>query len=57
MIVNLISYYFQKGKDFKNAILETHNRLKGTWGLVIFNINEPNKLYAIRKGSPFSRTK
>lgn len=52
VIVNLISYNYQQCQDFKKAILETHTRLKGTWGLVIFNLKEPNKLYSIRKGSP-----
>ena len=51
VIVNLIGYYSQK-YDVKEAIDMTINRLEGTWGLVIQNLNEPDKLYCARHGSP-----
>ena len=34
------------------CIEKTINELEGTWGLVILNIEEPNKLYCTRQGSP-----
>lgn len=64
IIVNLIEYYFNKNtndtndtNDNKRYILQDSIYLAlkdcvGTWGLVIQNLQEPDKLYAIKKGSP-----
>ncbi len=52
VIVNLISYYKTKYSNMKKAIQTTINQLQGTWGLVIMDLEEPNKLYATRFGSP-----
>lgn len=52
VIVQLISVYYDQFKDTELAIKTALDRLEGTWGLVIMNINEPNKLYCARHGSP-----
>ncbi len=62
IIVNLIEYYLNKLKQSNHSYnneeciqLSIYNALNnciGTWGLVIQFIEEPNKLYAIKKGSP-----
>lgn len=59
IIVNLISYYYNnddteystKGNTF-NSIKKTINDLQGTYGLIIINIDENDKIYAVRNGSP-----
>ena len=56
IIVNLISYYYNndeqtKGNTFK-SIKKTINDLQGTYGLIIINSDEDNKIYAVRNGSP-----
>lgn len=59
IIVNLISYYYNnddteystKGNTF-NSLKKTINDLQGTYGLIIINIDEDNKIYAVRNGSP-----
>jgi len=53
VIVNLIAYYYdQTNVTFVEAIQTSLNRLQGTWGLLIINVDEPNKLYCVRRGSP-----
>lgn len=52
VIVQLLSVYYDKLKNLKEAIKLTLSRLEGTWGLVILCKDEPNKLYCARHGSP-----
>lgn len=64
IIVNLIQYYYNKNsKDinesneyltniFQDSIYLALKDCIGTWALVIQNIQKPDKLYAIKKGSP-----
>lgn len=52
VIVNLISIYYDKLKNMEFAIKSALDRLEGTWGLAILNLDEPNKLYCARHGSP-----
>jgi glucosamine--fructose-6-phosphate aminotransferase (isomerizing) len=59
IIVNLISYYYNnnneefctKGNTF-NSLKKTISDLQGTYGLIIINIEENDKIYAVRNGSP-----
>ena len=51
VIANLLAFNY-KNKNFLKAINETINIMTGTWGLVIINKDEPNKLYCLRYGSP-----
>ena len=52
VVVNLIAYFYNLHKNTVTAIQKTIEKLEGTWGLAITYINEPNKLYATRHGSP-----
>ena len=52
IIVNLISYYYNKEKNTFNSIKRTIESLQGTYGIIVINIEEDNKLYAVRNGSP-----
>jgi glucosamine--fructose-6-phosphate aminotransferase (isomerizing) len=59
IIVNLISYYYNnddaeystKGNTF-NSLKKTINDLQGTYGIIVINIDENDRLYAVRNGSP-----
>ena len=53
VIVNLLQYnYNKKGNDMTNIIKQTIEELRGTYGLLIQSLYEPNKLYCVRNGSP-----
>lgn len=60
VIVNLISYHYneeikkfgENSENVFNAIKNTIDDLSGTYGLIILNNTEPNKMYAVRNGSP-----
>lgn len=52
IIVNLIEYKYKTLQNVREAITQTVNMLKGTWGLVISCIHTPNILYCTRFGSP-----
>ena len=58
VIANLISFEYLNhqgdgGPDgVKKAILRAINRLHGTYALAIINLNDPDRLYCIRNGSP-----
>jgi glucosamine--fructose-6-phosphate aminotransferase (isomerizing) len=51
VIVALMEYHYKNGNT-KEAINKTIGELVGTYGLVIINIEEPNKIYCVRNGSP-----
>ncbi|AYV82327.1 MAG: glucosamine-fructose-6-phosphate aminotransferase, partial [Homavirus sp.] len=52
VIVNLISVLFDELQNTEMAIYKALTQLEGTWGLVIMDIDTPNKLYCARHGSP-----
>jgi glucosamine--fructose-6-phosphate aminotransferase (isomerizing) len=59
IIVNLIEYFItyeptesNESDEISNSIQKALSLCIGTWGLVIQYIEEPFKLYAIKKGSP-----
>ena len=52
IIVNLISYYYQKFNNTFKAIEKTISTLQGTYGIIVINKLEPDNLYAVRNGSP-----
>jgi len=52
VIVNLIEFNYKIVKDTFEAIKKTINSLRGTYGLVIQSLYEPNKLFCVRNGSP-----
>ena len=51
VICNLISYYY-RDNDIKQSINLALDDLQGTWSLVILCIDNPEKLFCTRHGSP-----
>lgn len=52
IIVNLLEYYSNQQTNFMDVIKTTINNLSGTYGLIILNLEENNKMYCVRNGSP-----
>ena len=59
VIANLLEYYSKLEQDnnnnegnFMNVIQKTIHVLSGTYGLIILNKDEINKMYCVRNGSP-----
>ena len=52
VIVNLLAYEYEQTNHFLKSLENIITKLEGTWGLAIINLDEPNKLYCIRHGSP-----
>lgn len=52
VITNLIEFHYEITKDTFEAIKKTISLLRGTYGLVIQSLHEPNKLFCVRNGSP-----
>ncbi len=51
VIVNLISFFY-KNNNIIHSINETTKLLRGTFGLIILCIDNPDNIYCIRQGSP-----
>jgi glucosamine--fructose-6-phosphate aminotransferase (isomerizing) len=55
VIVNLLQYNYdsmEEGTNMTYIIKQTIEELRGTYGLLIQSLYEPNKLYCVRNGSP-----
>jgi glucosamine--fructose-6-phosphate aminotransferase (isomerizing) len=52
VIPHLIEKFLKEGSSFETAIFKTVNSIRGSFALVIFNLDEPKKLVAIRFASP-----
>ena len=52
VIVNLISYHYSLINDTFIALQKTIEQLQGTYGIIVMNNLEPDKMYAVRNGSP-----
>ena len=52
IIANLLAYYYAENKNVELSLKKLTEQLKGTWGLAILCIYEPNKIYCTRHGSP-----
>jgi glucosamine--fructose-6-phosphate aminotransferase (isomerizing) len=52
VIVNLIDLNYNINNNTFEAIKNTISNLKGTYGLLIQSLYEPNKLFCVRNGSP-----
>lgn len=52
VIVNLISICYNELNDTEKAINKALSMLEGTWGLVIMDRDDRNRLYCARHGSP-----
>lgn len=52
VIINLIEYHFNELQDTFEAIKKSIKELRGTFGLIIQSLYEPNKLFCVKNGSP-----
>jgi len=52
VIVNLISFYYQECSNTFQSIKNTIQQLNGTYGIIVVDKNDPDRLYAVRNGSP-----
>jgi len=52
VIVNLIAHFYAELNDIELAIEETSQKLTGTWGIAVICIDEPDKIFCTRHGSP-----
>ena len=53
VIVNMIDYHYKKcNQNTFEALRCTIQELRGTYGLLVQSVYEPNKLFCVRNGSP-----
>ena len=52
VVVNLIEFSYRTTNNTFEAIKKTISLLRGTYGLVIQSLYEPNNLFCVRNGSP-----
>jgi len=52
VIVNLVSYYYKIYNDTFTAIKYVIDKLEGTYGVILLDVNSPDKIYCVRNGSP-----
>lgn len=52
VVVHLIEQYLTSEASLEDAVREAMKRVEGTYGLVVISKNDPEKLIAVRKGSP-----
>jgi len=52
VIAHLINHYFMEGREFEDAVRQTLQQLKGTYGLGIICEKFPHMLFAARRESP-----
>ena len=52
VIANLIDYHYKINNNILESIKKTIDLLEGTYGLIIHCLNEKNKLFCVRNGSP-----
>lgn len=50
VIAHLIEHFYLE--NFVQALIKALSMLKGAYGLVLYHIDEPNKIFAVRRGSP-----
>jgi glucosamine--fructose-6-phosphate aminotransferase (isomerizing) len=52
VVAVLIGYYLDRGKTVAESIQQAVIELRGTWALVIIHKDYPDRLWAVRNGSP-----
>ncbi len=52
IVAHLIEQYLTTEATLEDAVREALKKVEGTYGLVVLSKNEPDKLIAVRKGSP-----
>lgn len=51
-IAHLIDYYYKESMDFEDSVFKAVSRLEGSYALGIICKDSPDKLIAVRRGSP-----
>ena len=54
VVCHIITSYINSGLDAYNSIRATMNDVKGTYAFGVLVLKEPNKLFAVRGGSPLA---
>lgn len=52
VLAHLIEQYLKTEENLEEAVRAALQKVEGTYGLVVLSKNEPDKLIAVRKGSP-----
>ncbi len=52
VLINLIDYFYQQDLDLKSAVQHALKKVRGTYGLVVLNLDQPQELIGARLGSP-----
>lgn len=52
VVAHLIEENIKSNSSFSEALLKTLKAIRGTYGLVISSVHEPEKIFVARKGSP-----
>lgn len=52
VIVNLISYYYNMCFDTFQSLDFAIHKIIGTYGIILLDVNSPDKIYCVRNGSP-----
>lgn len=52
VIVNLISYYYNICFDTFQSLDFAIRKIIGTYGIILLDVNSPDKIYCVRNGSP-----
>jgi len=52
VVAHLIEQFLSSGTSLEDAVREAMKRVEGTYGLVVLSKKHPDKLIAVRKGSP-----
>jgi len=52
VLAALINKYYKKGTSFKDAVVGALKHVRGTYGIVVMSVREPDSLVVARLGSP-----
>ena len=52
VIVNLVSYYYNIYYDTFKALDMAIHKIQGTYGIILLDVNSPDKIFCVRNGSP-----
>ena len=52
VVVNLVSYYYNICHDTFQALDFAIRKIRGTYGIILLDVNNPDKIFCVRNGSP-----
>ena len=52
VVVHLIHFEYQQGNDFINSVRKAVEKLRGAYAIAVLHKDEPERLIAVRRGSP-----